>query len=65
MPIKPRNFNDQVFMAQKTVEELEKVILSGGTPQGLSSYMPAFNNTLSNPEAKYLVIYIRENLSGK
>jgi mono/diheme cytochrome c family protein len=65
MPIKPRNFNDQDLMAQKTEEELEKVILSGGASQGLSNYMPAFDNTLSNPEARHLVKYLREKLSGK
>lgn len=65
LPVKPRNLNDQDRMAQKTDGELEKVILLGGTSQGISNYMPAFNNTLSNLEARHLVIYIRKNLSGK
>jgi mono/diheme cytochrome c family protein len=62
--IKPRNFNDQNTMAQKSDAELEKVILSGGVSQGLSQYMPAFGKTLSNLEAKYLIRYIRKDLSG-
>jgi mono/diheme cytochrome c family protein len=65
MPVKPRSFNNQDMMTQKTAEELEKVILSGGASQRLSGYMPAFSNTLSNLEAGHLVKYIREKLSGK
>jgi len=64
IPVKPRNFNDQNTMAQKSDAELEKVILSGGVSQGLSQYMPAFGKTLSNLEAKYLIRYIRKDLSG-
>jgi mono/diheme cytochrome c family protein len=63
MPVKPRNFNDQNIMAKKADIELEKVILLGGNSQGLSKYMPAFDNTFSDLEAKYLVKHIRKDLS--
>jgi mono/diheme cytochrome c family protein len=65
MPIKPRNFYDQDLMAQKTDEELEKVVLTGRASQGLSEYMPPFSKTFSKLETKQLVRYIREKLSGK
>ena len=64
MPIKPRNFNDQSIMAQKSDFDLEKVVLSGGASQGLSQYMPAFGKTFSNLEAKHLIKHIRKDLSG-
>ena len=64
MPVKPRNFNNQDIMEQKTDIELEKVILSGGASQGLSQYMPAFGKTFSNLEAKHLIKHIHKNLSG-
>jgi mono/diheme cytochrome c family protein len=64
MPVKPRNFNDQDIMKQKTDIELEKVILLGGASQGLSQYMPAFGKTFSNLEAKHLIKHIRKNLTG-
>jgi mono/diheme cytochrome c family protein len=60
MPVKPRNFNDQKIMAQKTDMELEKAIISGGDSQGLSKYMPAFDKTLSPGEVKHLVNFIRK-----
>jgi len=59
IPIKPRNFHDQDIMAQKADIELEKVILLGGTSQGLSQYMPAFGKTLSIRQVKHLVHFIR------
>jgi len=59
MPVKPRNFNNQDMMAQKSDLELEKVILFGGNSQGLSKYMPAFDKTLSTRQVKHLVDFIR------
>ena len=59
IPIKPRNFHDQNVMAQKADIELEKVVLLGGTSQGLSQYMPAFGKTLSTRQVKHLVHFIR------
>jgi len=64
MPVKPRNFNDENVMAQKSDIELEKVILSGGGSQGLSKYMPAFGKTLSTRQVKYLVSFIRTKQGG-
>jgi mono/diheme cytochrome c family protein len=64
MPVKPRNFNDQNIMAQKADIELEKVILLGGASQGLSQYMPSFNKTFSDLEAKHLIKHIRKDLSA-
>ena len=64
MPVKPRNFNNQDIMAQKSDLELEKVILLGGNSQGLSKYMPAFDKTFSNLEAKHLIKYIHKDLPG-
>ena len=64
MPVKPRNFNDQNVMAQKSDIELEKVILFGGASQRLSNYMPAFGKTLSDLEAKNLIKYIRKDFLG-
>ena len=59
IPVKPRNFNDQDVMVQKSDIELEKVILFGGASQRLSKYMPAFGKTLSALQVKYLVSFIR------
>jgi mono/diheme cytochrome c family protein len=64
MPVKPRNFNNQDMVAQKSDLELEKVILFGGNSQGLSKYMPAFDKTFSNLEAKHLIKYIHKDLPG-
>jgi mono/diheme cytochrome c family protein len=64
MPVKPRNFNDQKVMAQKSDIEVEKVILSGGASQGLSKYMPAFGKTLSPGQVKHLVSFIRTKQVG-
>ncbi len=64
MPVKPRNFNDQNLMEQKTDIELEKVILLGGASQGLSQYMPAFGKTFSNLEAKHLIKHIHKEFLG-
>jgi mono/diheme cytochrome c family protein len=64
MPVKPRNFNDQDIMEQKTDIELEKVILLGGASQGLSQYMPAFGKTFSNLEAKHLIKHIHKEFLG-
>jgi mono/diheme cytochrome c family protein len=64
IPVKPRNFNDQDAMAQKSDIELEKVILFGGVSQGLSKYMPAFGKTLSDLEAKNLIKHIRKFILG-
>ena len=59
IPVKPFNFTNQEAMAQISDKELEKVILFGGTIQGLSSYMPAFGKTLSTHQVKHLVNFIR------
>ena len=64
IPVKPRNFNDQAFMALKSDVEFEKVILSGGGAQGLSKYMPAFGKTLSVRQIKHLVRFIRTKQGG-
>ncbi len=64
VPVKPRNLTDQNVMAKKSDAELENVILFGGASQGLSRYMPAFGNTFSDREAKYLIKYIRQDFSG-
>jgi len=64
MPVKPRNFNNQDMMAQKSDFELEKVILFGGNSQGLSKYMPAFDKTFSNLEAKHLIKHIHKEFLG-
>ena len=60
LPVRPRNFNDQEVMTQKSDIKLEMVILSGGASQGLSKYMPAFGKTFSDLEAKYLLKYIHK-----
>ena len=64
MAVKPRNFNDQNLMAQKSDIEIEKVILSGGGSQGLSKFMPAFGKTLSSLQVKHLVSFIRTKQGG-
>jgi mono/diheme cytochrome c family protein len=64
MPVKPLNFNNRDVMAQKSDKELERVILFGGDSQGLSRYMPAFGNTFSDRESRYLIKYIRQDFSG-
>ena len=64
MPVKPRNFNDQNLMEQKTDIELEKVILFGGASQGLSQHVPAFGKTFSNLEAKHLIKHIHKEFLG-
>ncbi len=64
IPVKPRNFNEDNVMAQKSDIELEKVILSGGASQGLSGYMPAFGKTLSARKVKYLIKFIRAKEGG-
>ena len=55
---------DKYGKIQKSDLELEKVILFGGNSQGLSKYMPAFDKTFSNLEAKHLIKYIHKDLSG-
>ena len=57
--VKPRNFTDHNIMDQKADADLKKVILSGGTSQGLSNFMPAFGKTLSEGQVKQIVSYIR------
>lgn len=65
IPVKPFSLSNPELMDQKSDEELEKVILHGGASQGLSKYMPSFSNTLSDFQVKYLVDFIRKQLSAK
>lgn len=65
IPVKPFNLSNPELMDQKTDEELEKVVLHGGASQGLSKYMPPFGNTLSDLQVKYLIDFIRKQLSAK
>lgn len=63
IPDKPADFSNQELMNRKSDDELEKVILLGGTSFGLSKYMPAFGNTLSVLQVKHLVDFIRKQLT--
>lgn len=59
MKIKPRNFTDESSMSKKTDNDLVNAITSGGQAQGLSNFMPAFGNTLSEKQVNRIVNYIR------
>ena len=50
IPVKPRNFNDQAFMALKSDVEFEKVILSGGgRPGAIEIHACIWQNLISTP----------------
>jgi len=59
IPVKPRDFTDRAVIAQRTDEELARVIRAGGPSLKLSQYMPVFEKTLSPLQIRYLVEYIR------
>ena len=65
IPVKPFSLSNRELMTQKSNDELEKVIIFGGSSQGLSKYMPSFGNTFTAFQVKHLLEFIRKQLPEK
>lgn len=60
LDIAPRDLTDADQMARRTDDEIARTIKKGGAPNGLSSLMPPWGNTLSRQEIDDLVGYIHD-----
>jgi cytochrome c553 len=57
---KPRNFTDCATMVGIPDGTMFMAIKNGGASVGLSSGMPSWSNTLSDPEIREMIHYLRQ-----
>jgi cytochrome c553 len=55
----PANFRDRKFNSREPLSDWIRVIRDGGADHGLSKYMPAFGNILSERKIKELALYLK------
>jgi mono/diheme cytochrome c family protein len=60
MPVSPRNHTDPVEMAKLSDDDIYFATKDGGKSVGKSALMPPWGDTLSDPEIKEMVQYLRK-----
>jgi hypothetical protein len=59
LTVMPRNLADATYMAQRSADQIFRIIKDGGAAHGLSAVMPAFASQLSEADMWDTVAYVR------